>query len=183
MSWLDNKVVTCATNYVTCNPVSTAQRWSKSAKKRVDVPVPKPLKGYNKQMGGVDLFDQSVSTYRVCIRSKKLWWPFSAWAVNASAANTWNLFRNVQKQKIGMFEFQREVFMIILASFGRNKPAKSLAFPRNVASNVKLDTKNLILVKGTSNYCRCKHCGRRSTYLCQKCNVALHPDCFKDYHS
>ena len=25
VSWLDNKVVTCATNYVTCNPVSTAQ--------------------------------------------------------------------------------------------------------------------------------------------------------------
>ena len=26
VSCLDNKVVTCATNYVTCNPVSTAQR-------------------------------------------------------------------------------------------------------------------------------------------------------------
>ena len=70
-----------------------------------------------------------------------------------------------------------------LASFGRNKPAKSLAFPRNVASNVKLDTKNHIFVKGTSKYCRCKHCGGRSIYLCQKCNVALQPDCFKDYHS
>ena len=49
VSWLDNKVVTCATNYVTYNPVSTAQRWSKSAKKRVDVPVPKPFEDYNKQ--------------------------------------------------------------------------------------------------------------------------------------
>ena len=43
VSWLDNKVVTCATNYVTYNPVSTAQRWSRSAKKRVDVPMPKPF--------------------------------------------------------------------------------------------------------------------------------------------
>ena len=33
VSWVDNKVVTCAANYVICNPVSTAQRWSKSAKK------------------------------------------------------------------------------------------------------------------------------------------------------
>ena len=33
-------------------------------------------------------------------------------------ANAWNLFRIVQKQKIGMLEFQREVTMIILASFG-----------------------------------------------------------------
>ena len=74
-------------------------------------------------------------------------------------ANAWNLFRTEQKQKIGMSQFQREVFMTILASFGRNKPAKSLAFPRNVASSVKLDTKNPILVKGTSKYCHCKHCG------------------------
>ena len=43
VSWLDNKVVTCATSYVTCNPVSTAQRWSKSAKKQVDIPMPKPF--------------------------------------------------------------------------------------------------------------------------------------------
>ena len=41
VSWQDNKVVTCATNYVACNPVSTAQLWSKSAKKRVNVPMPK----------------------------------------------------------------------------------------------------------------------------------------------
>ena len=27
VSWLNNEVVTCSTNYVTCNPVSTAQRW------------------------------------------------------------------------------------------------------------------------------------------------------------
>ena len=41
--------------------------------------------------------------------------------------NAWNLFRTVQKQKIGMLEFQREVVMAILVSYGKNKPAKSLA--------------------------------------------------------
>ena len=73
--------------------------------------------------------------------------------------------------------------MTILASFLRNKPAKSLAFPRNFASSVMLDTKNHILMKGRSKYCRCKHCGGRTIYLCQKYNVAIHPDCFDDYHS
>ena len=82
--WLDNKVATCATNYATCNPVTAAQRWSKSVKKRVHVPMPKPFEDYKKQIGGFDMFDQFLSTYRVRIRSKKWWWTFSAWAVNAS---------------------------------------------------------------------------------------------------
>ena len=60
---MDRKVVTCATHYATCNPVSTAQRWSKSAKGQGDVPMPKPFEVYNKQMGGVDLFNQFVSTH------------------------------------------------------------------------------------------------------------------------
>ena len=58
VSWLDSKAVTCATNYVTCNPVSTTQQWSKSAKKRVYVPMLKPFEYCNKEMGGADLFDQ-----------------------------------------------------------------------------------------------------------------------------
>ena len=95
--------------------------------------------------------------------------------------NAWNLFCTVQKQKIGMLEFQGEIVMTILASFERNKPAKWLAFPRNVANNVKLDTKNHLFVIGTSKYCRCKYC--RSIYLCQRRNVVLHPDRCKDYHS
>ena len=107
--------------------------------------MPKPFEAYNKQMGGVDLFDQFVSTH--C----------SQFALG---------------QKIGMLEFHREFVVTILASFGRNKPAK--------ACSVKLDTKNHIILKGTSEYCRCKHCGGRSICLCQKCNVALHSDCFKN---
>ena len=98
------------------------------------------------KMGDADLFDQFVST-RVCIRSKKWWWPVFTWAVNTSMENAWDLFRTVQMQRIGMLNFQREVVMTILQSFKRNKPAKSRTFPRNVASNVKLDTKNHIFVK------------------------------------
>ena len=97
VSWLDNKVVTCAANDVTRNLVSTAQRWSKSAKKRIDVPMPKLFEDYNKHMGDVVLFDQFVSTYRVCIRSKKWWWAFFTLAANASMANALNIFCTVQK--------------------------------------------------------------------------------------
>ena len=145
--------------------------------------MPKPSEDCSKQIDGANLFGHFVSTYRVCIWSKKWWWPFFAWVVNASMGNAWNLFRTAQKQKNGMLEFQREVAVTIFTFLGRNKPSKSLVFLQNVASNVKLDTKNDILVKGTSKNCRCKHYGGRSIYQCQKCNDALHPACFKDYHS
>ena len=115
-------------------------------------------------MSDVDLFDQFVFGYRVCSRSRKCEWPFFALAVNTSVANAWNLFWTVQKQKIGMLEFQTEVVMTILASFGRNRPEKSRALPRNVASSVKFDTKNHILLKDRSKYCRCKHSSSRLIY-------------------
>ena len=49
-------------------------------KKQLDVPMPKPFKVYNSQMGGVDLFDQFVANYRVRIRPNKWWWPFFGWS-------------------------------------------------------------------------------------------------------
>ena len=52
--------------------------------------------------------------------------------------NARKLFCTVQKQEIGMLVFDREVVMTNLVSFGINKPAKLLEFPRNVASNVKI---------------------------------------------
>ena len=99
VSWLVNKFVTCATNSITCNPVSTVQQWPKVAKKQVDVAMPKPFEGYNKQIGGVDLYNQFVFTYSVCIRSKKWWWPFFAWAVIASA-NAGTFFALYRSKKL-----------------------------------------------------------------------------------
>ena len=64
----------------------------------------------------------------------------------------------------------------------KNQLEKTLASSLNFESNVKLNTNNHILVKGPSKYRRYKHCGGKSIYLCQKRNVALYPDCFKDYH-
>ena len=64
-----------------------ANRWSKKERKRIEVPMPKPFKVYNAQMGGVDLFDQFVANYRVRIWSKKWWWPFFALTLNASVVN------------------------------------------------------------------------------------------------
>ena len=43
--------------------------------------------------------------------------------------NSLSFFGTVKQQKIVMLEFQKQIVTIILASFGRNKPVKSLVFP------------------------------------------------------
>ena len=115
VAWKDNKVVIVATNYLSLNPVSSTKRWSKAEKKHVNVPMPNPFKEYNANIGGVDLCDQFVSTYRVRIRSKKWWWPFFAWSINAAAVNTWRLFRKIHG-KVTLLKFLHE---LVLETLGK----------------------------------------------------------------
>ena len=56
-------------------------------------------------MGGVDLFDQFVSAYCVRIRSKKWWWPFFAWSINAAAVTAWRLFHKIHGNNIPLLKF------------------------------------------------------------------------------
>ena len=52
-------------------------------------------------MGGVDLFDPQVAAYRICVRSKKLWW--SSWSVTAQVVNAWNSYRKKRNFFAGLF--------------------------------------------------------------------------------
>lgn len=74
--WNDNRCVTVLTNCVAMGTPQRCSRWSSKEKKHLVLKIPQPLAQYNKNMGGVDLFDQMVACYRIRIRSKKWWWPF-----------------------------------------------------------------------------------------------------------
>ena len=69
VQWHDNAIVTIATNFDAVQPVDSINRRGKGVK--ISVPQPHMVGQYNKYMGGVDLFDQNVSCYRIGIRSKK----------------------------------------------------------------------------------------------------------------
>ena len=71
VTWRDNKVVIVATNYLSLYPVSSTKHWWKAEKKHVNVPMQNTFQEYNVNMGGVDLFDQFVSTFCVRILSKR----------------------------------------------------------------------------------------------------------------
>ena len=35
---------------------------------------------------------------------------------------------------------------------------------------------------GKAKQQRCAECRKTTLYFCEKCNVALHPECFKEFH-
>lgn len=73
VKWMDNKPVILASNFIGIGQTDVVERWSKKEKKMVNVTRPEIVCRYNSSMGGVDLFDQLISYYRIFVKSRK--WP------------------------------------------------------------------------------------------------------------
>ncbi|KRX26744.1 PiggyBac transposable element-derived protein 3 [Trichinella nelsoni] len=84
--WNDNAVVTLASNHLTHHPVGSVQRYSQSQKKHVKIRMPEIVRRYNTSMGGVDILDKLLSSYRPRLRSKKWWWNLFSNALNLAIA-------------------------------------------------------------------------------------------------
>ncbi|KAK4302449.1 hypothetical protein Pmani_025471 [Petrolisthes manimaculis] len=118
VKWKDNKVVAVGSNKERKTPVNKTKRWCKREKKHVEIDMPHSVKVYNQNMGGVDIFDQQVSAYRIRIRSKKWWWPIFAWSVNAQVTNAWQLYRKLGNN-ISLLDFLRHFAIAIMKGFGK----------------------------------------------------------------
>jgi hypothetical protein len=78
------------------------------------------IRSYNKGMGGVDVLDRLLSSYRPQLRSKRWWWNHFVSALNVAAVSAWQLHRELHgKTYKGHLEFRREVTMAFL----RTQPA------------------------------------------------------------
>ncbi|CAH2102053.1 unnamed protein product [Euphydryas editha] len=71
--WKDDSVCTMTTNYDTIEPLGVVKRWSPVQCEKINVSIPKLFQTCNKNMGGVDELDKSISLYRIAIHGKK-WW-------------------------------------------------------------------------------------------------------------
>ncbi len=183
MKWNDNTVVAVASNKVRTTPCELASRWSASEKKQILVPMPQQLKTYNKHMGGVDLFDQSVANYRIRIRSKKWWWSLFSWVLSASVVNGWRVYKNFGND-ISLLDFTRQCAQELLGRYGTlpSGPGKPLTITHKAKNELRFDQRNHWIVKSEQKHARCKKCGGRTGYKCEKCNQPLHPECHKSYH-
>ena len=80
--WNDNNLVNAFSNKFGIYPVQKTKRLLRSDGRKVDIGQPFLIKHYNKTIGGVDWMDQNVDQYRTAIRSKKRWWPISAYCLD-----------------------------------------------------------------------------------------------------
>ena len=183
--WKDNKSVTMMGNTHGVEPMQKVARWSRQEKKKVTVDMPYSVAVYNRTMGGVDLHDQFVASYRIRIRSKKWWWPLFNWTINSAVVNAWLMYRMLGHD-MPLLQFIRECVLETITVHG-TAPAQPGGRPLPVlgsaGDNIRWDGRDHWPGKGTSKFGRCRHCSRRSAYVCMKCAVPVHPECMRGYHT
>ncbi|KAJ8871699.1 hypothetical protein PR048_028026, partial [Dryococelus australis] len=129
--WVDNSVVSIASNCLGVEPQSTAKRYSQKEKRIIQVQRPY-LKGeYSQKTGGVDHLDKNVGTYRINIRNKKWYWPLLSWLIDVSVHSAWQLARGSGK-KYTQLEFRRGIVQVYLSRFAN--PSKGLGRPSTSSS-------------------------------------------------
>lgn len=103
--WHDNSIVHVASTQFFHEPLKETRRWGKTGLNTV--PQPYSIHKYNQGMGGVDLFDRLLSSYRPIIRSKKWWWPLFSHCLNASVIAAWLIHCRMATEKlVNAFGFQ-----------------------------------------------------------------------------
>lgn len=180
--WVDNSVVTAATNFEEL-AVGSATRWSREKKTKIQVPQPTLFSSYNKGMGGVDIMDQNVAAYRTRMRQRKWWWPIFVYLFDVSVSNAWILNKKLlpKDDAVGkLIQFRRALALTFLRKHG--KPSLQGKIKPTPLQDVRHDTCSHWPLEIPKQR-RCAHCKGKAKFSCSKCNVGLHPKCFLEYHT
>ncbi|XP_030759385.1 piggyBac transposable element-derived protein 3-like [Sitophilus oryzae] len=180
--WHDNSVVSLASNASSVFPLGKAKRYSQSEKKHVQVDQPCLIKLYNENMGGVDRSDQNIGQYRTTIRGKKWYFPLWTHSVDMAVQNAWHL-QKLDGGTLDQLSFRRSIAMELLETHKRTTKRGPSKTPKNQHEHSRYDGRGHLVVY-SENQRRCALCHKRAKFLCDKCQVALHPkECFFNYHT
>ncbi|MCL4143795.1 UNVERIFIED_CONTAM: hypothetical protein GTU68_064841, partial [Idotea baltica] len=179
--WLDNSVVTFMSTCHGVKPVSKVKRYSKKEKRIVEVDCPNVTKIYNTYMGYTDQFNKDNNRHRIGIRGKKWWWCLFTWLLDASVINAWKLSPNPNSQ----LEFRRHIANSYLKQFGTapiagGRPSQT---KKRRNEDIRTDQSNHFIVPSTRRRCAGQFCKKHPASKCEKCDVGLCINCFKDFHS
>lgn len=178
--WKDNSVCTMATNYDTIEPLGTVKRWCPIKKEKIDVAVPRLFQTYNKNMGGVDELDQSVSLYRIAVHGKKWWWMLFTYMIDMAVSNAWRLHVMCNDNPMDQLMFRRHIARFYLRQ-GEQKKSRQAA---SIVEGLPQD--------GVGHYprkiekqLRCVVCSSRVRWQCKKClkTLCVEKVCFENFHT
>lgn len=187
--WNDNSVVTVASNSFGPEPIKKAKRYNRKKKQEEVVPQPNIVYQYNKFMGGVDLHDNGVANYRIKIRGKKWWWPLFINMIDSAAVNAWKIHNIANESNMPLLDFKSYIARSLLqfesvepiARSINDQPRRGRPAVNSVLDEVRKDKVGHLIVRDETRQ-RCRVCKSQTIYRCERCNVKLHPDCFKAYH-
>lgn len=127
--WFDNKLVTVGSNFIADGQFDYYQRWNRQTKRYINVPRPECIKLYNRNMGGVDQLDCSMSLYR-CFTCWKKWTICMIFhTINMAVTNSWGEY-GMQAAPIGLcnntildlLHFRQEVAQSLILFKNESKP-------------------------------------------------------------
>lgn len=122
VQWKDKKTVSLASNFHSIAPINQCKRFSTTQKKHILVPQPNIVKCYNSGMGGVDLLDEMINTYRISIITKKWYWCIFTWILDLISVNAWFLFRRNNAEYMPYLKFKRSITLSLLSEKMRHHP-------------------------------------------------------------
>ena len=196
LKWKDTKVVCAISSFYPATGRDFVERGrgklvgGRYVKERVNIPP--AVKGYNANMGGVDLSDQLLKCYEIIRKSKKWWKTLFLHFIHVAIVNSFIIYKAIggelsHKSLIIASEMQ------VNTSLGLGRPQKSTVRAEHCPfpiSNERLDQKATKASLGRKN---CKLCYDpdkkqvKTPWQCSKCQVPLclqlDRNCFQKWHS
>ena len=216
VKWYDNRCVTLLSSFSSAEPLGACSRYDKKQKKLIQLPCPDMVRVYNKGMGGVDLMDALVALYRIHVRSHKYYHKLIFHFFDVAVVNAWLLYRRdadhlgVRKNmQLQLQSFKLNIANVLLrqgkcvSSTSRPGRPRSTSLdyehkkkkatchglkpiPAPEIRKDKIDHFVMVYQEGERPCCKLPGCGKRSSYYCKKCNVALcltkDHNCFYEFH-
>ena len=212
IKWMDNKAITMASSKHSVNPIHQCKRYSKSDKRYLNIPQPNVVKHYNQFMGGVDLLNRQIASYRSYHKTNK--WPVRVFEhfMDCAVVNSWNQYRKdcdilkVKKNDIldliafkmrvaealikGIVttesESEDETFEPPVQKKTPGRPGRVPLPPPEVAKSKALHLPKAMEIKEAQR-CRNPGCAKRTRVKCISCNIFLcvvkERHCFIEFHS
>ncbi|CAB3252720.1 unnamed protein product [Arctia plantaginis] len=208
VKWKDNKGVLMVSTAFGAEPRTQVSRWDKKRKRYIEVPCPAIVKNYNTFMGGVDICDQILETYRTWRKSRK--WPVKViiHMFDLAIVNSWFEYRadckaNNRKSKhiLDLLAFRLSISDHLLNGPPRKRPREDLEFA-DMPTSSKYRVKSLPTIDrqydGFNHWpifdtlkqprcCCAPGCTSRSRCRWSKCDIYLclnkDRNCFFDFHN